>query len=254
MHNELLHIGPFTIYGYGLMIAIGILAAYFVGERLAKKRGISSDSIFTLVILAVVCGFAGSKILYFITILPQIIEDVSVMKNLSSGWVVYGGIIGGIGGIAICGKIYKVSFFDYLDIAAPACALAQGFGRIGCLLAGCCYGAETSSAFSIVFTHSDYAPNNIALIPTQPLMSILDFMHFVFLIFVFRKTNKRGLVTGLYLFLYSIGRFVMEFFRGDLSRGHVGMLSTSQFIGLFLGLAGLLIVIWTMRKGKEETA
>lgn len=127
----------------------------------------------------------------------------------------------------------------YLDLTLPSVALAQGFGRIGCLLAGCCYGRETESAFSITFEHSAYAPNGVALIPTQIISSGLDYLHFIILLIFVKKWKKKdGQVTGLYFMLYSAGRFILEYFRGDLERGSVGVLSTSQFIAIFIFLMG----------------
>ena len=105
----------------------------------------------------------------------------------------------------------------------PSIALAQGFGRVGCLMAGCCYGAETDSWFHIVFHDSSYGPNGVPLIPTQAISSVLNFLHFFFLIWFARKERPAGQVAGLYLVCYSIGRFILEFYRGDLERGSVGI-------------------------------
>ena len=125
----------------------------------------------------------------------------------------------------------------------PSVALAQGFGRIGCLLAGCCYGKETSDAFSITFHRSDFAPNGVALVPTQIYSSILDFLHYGLLLLILRSQKKDGETAAAYLIFYSAGRFVLEFFRGDLARGSVGVLSTSQFISVFTFLAGIVLLV-----------
>ena len=159
-----------------------------------------------------------------------------------------------IGGI-LAGCLYcyikKTDFWKYFDLVMPSVALAQGFGRIGCLLAGCCYGRETNSIFSITFQNSDFAPNHVALIPTQIYSSVLDFLHFGILLYIARHKKKDGQVAACYLIFYSIGRFVLEFFRGDLIRGSVGMLSTSQFISLFILVAGILILVI---RSKKKTA
>ena len=149
------------------------------------------------------------------------------------------------------GYIKKTDFWKYFDLVMPSVALAQGFGRIGCLLAGCCYGRETNSIFSITFQNSDFAPNHVALIPTQIYSSVLDFLHFGILLYIARHKKKDGQVAACYLIFYSIGRFVLEFFRGDLIRGSVGMLSTSQFISLFILVAGILILVI---RSKKKTA
>lgn len=241
MKNELFSIGPITIYGYGLMIAIGIIAAYLVGEYRAKKYGLESDHVFYFVIWCVIGGFAGSKILYFITDLKNIIADPKIMLNLQDGWVVYGGIVGGIISAMLYSRLKKIRFLSYFDILIPSVALAQGFGRIGCLFAGCCYGRETLSPLGIVFHESAYAPNGISLVPTQIISSGLNFLHFFALIWFAKHKKADGQVGALYLIFYSIGRFILEYYRGDFNRGSVGSLSTSQFISIFTVTAGLVL-------------
>ena len=253
MKNELFRIGPFVAHGYGLMIGIGIIAAYMAGEYRAKKKGLNADLIFPIAIWCAAGGILGAKLLYYITILPDILADPSLLlKDLTNGFVVYGGIIVGILTGYLFARKHKLNFWRYFDLVMPSIALAQGFGRLGCLLAGCCYGVETGSWFHIVFHDSALAPNGVPLVPTQILSSVLNFLHFFLLIWFARKKRPAGQVAGLYLICYSIGRFVMEFFRGDLERGNVGALSTSQFISLFLVVAGLAIFFGAKKYQKEE--
>lgn len=243
MKNELVTIGPITIHGYGLMIAIGVMAAFMVAEFRAKKNGLDSEKIFPLAIWCLISGMLGAKLLYYITQIREIIINPSILLNVTEGFVVYGGIIGGVlAGYLYCKK-EKLDFLKYFDLVMPSIALAQGFGRIGCLFAGCCYGVKVDGPFSIVFHDSKYAPNGMALLPTQLISSGLDFLHFFILLIIAKKKKADGQVAGFYLIFYSIGRFILEFFRGDLIRGQVGMLSTSQFISLFLLVAGCLIVL-----------
>lgn len=243
MKNELLTIGPFTLYGYGLMIAIGAISAYLVTEYRAKKKGMQYELIFSLFWWCLIGGIIGAKVLYIITQLKEIIADPAILLKVSEGFVVYGGIIGGIfSGFLFC-KLKKLNFLQYFDLVMPSIALAQGFGRMGCILAGCCYGHETESSFGITFHESSYAPNNVSLIPTQPISSALNFLNFIALVLISRKVKVDGQVAGFYLIFYSAGRFIIEFFRGDLERGTIGALSTSQFIAIFLFLIGLAIVI-----------
>lgn len=245
MKNELFTIGPVTIYGYGLMIAIGALSAYITSEYRAKKRGMQYELVFNLFIWALVGGILGAKLLYLLTQLKAIMEDPSLLLDISHGFVVYGGIIGGIISGFLFTKKHKLNFLEFFDLVMPSIALAQGFGRLGCLLAGCCYGNETNSVFHLIFHESDFAPNNVPLIPTQPISSVLDFLNFFALIMIAKRSKAKGQVAGFYLTFYSAGRFILEFFRGDLVRGTVGPLSTSQFIAIFLFLIGLAIIIIT---------
>ena len=199
MHNELLHIGPLTVYGYGFMIAMGVLAAWFVAEQRARKLKLACEHIFYLVVWCAIGGFTSAKILFWITNWREFLQNPRQIIG-SDGFVVYGGIIGGIlVGWLYC-RIKKLKFLEYFDLMMPSIALAQGFGRIGCFLAGCCYGQ----------------------------------------------------VAACYLIFYSIGRFVIEFFRGDIERGSVGVLSTSQFISIFTTVAGIILLLTVVKKQKQE--
>ena len=252
-NNELFRIGSLTVYGYGLMIAIGVLAAYTIGEYRAKKQGLSPDELFWLAISCLVGGIVGAKLLFYLVELKAIIENPKLLLDITHGFVVYGGIIGGIGvGYLFC-KIRKLNFLQYFDLVMPSIAIAQGFGRVGCMFAGCCYGRETNSWFHVIYETSEFAPNGVALIPTQLIMAGLNFVHFFLLIFLAKKVVKvSGQVAGSYLVCYSIGRFFLEYLRND-PRGNVNLLSTSQFISLFILLAGVGIILFCGYLGKKQT-
>ena len=252
MKNDLLTIGNFTIHGYGLMIGIGIIAAYLVSEYRAKKRGLDSELLLSIALWVVVPGLICAKLLYYITVFDDILKNPRILLDLTGGYVVYGGIIGGIlGGYLFC-RIKKVPFWKYFDLVIPSVALAQAFGRIGCLFAGCCYGQQTAGPLSIVFTESDFAPIGVPLVPTQPISSGLNFIHFLILIWFSKRATAEGQVSSLYIILYSAGRFVLEFFRGDLERGSVGTLSTSQFISIFAFIAGIVLFTICTVRGKNR--
>ena len=251
-NNELLQIGPFTVYGYGLMIAIGVLIAYSVGEYRAKKQGLSADELFWITVSCLVGGIFGAKLLFILVEIKAIIADPSILLDITHGFVVYGGIIGGIGvGYLYC-KIRKLEFLKYFDLVMPSIAIAQGFGRVGCMFAGCCYGRQTDGWFHVVYHSSDFAPNGVALIPTQMIMAVLNFAHFFILAFLIKKLVKHdGQIAGFYLVFYSIGRFFLEYLRND-PRGNVNILSTSQFISLFILLAGVGTVLLCGYHGKRK--
>lgn len=245
MYNDLFSIGPFTVHGYGLMIAIGIILAYVVAEKRAVKAGLDSDLVFGLTITVVIAGIAGAKLLFYITEIREIVNNPRLLLDFSNGFVVYGGIICGIlAGYIYC-RMRKCSFPAFADLILPSVALAQGFGRIGCFLAGCCYGIRTDGACYVVFTNSGFAPNGVHLVPTQLISSGLDFLNFFVLILLAKKNRTPGRIAFFYLLFYSVGRFLLEFLRGDIQRGNVGILSTSQFISLWVAavaVAGLVIL------------
>jgi phosphatidylglycerol:prolipoprotein diacylglycerol transferase len=255
MYNDIFKIGGLTIHGYGLAIGLGVICAVFLSEYRGKKRGFNTDQLFSVFLLVLIFGFVGAKLLYCIVELKSILKNPMLILS-GDGFVVYGGILGGIAAVAIYCRIKKVSFLKYLDLLAPAVAIAQGFGRIGCFLAGCCYGRETDSAFFIMFRNSLYAPNGVKLLPTQLMSSAGDFLIALVLLLYAKKEKRKGKTIGLYLILYSAGRFAIEFFRNDY-RGAVGFLSTSQFISIFTLILGLLLFltnIFSRGKNKKEKA
>ena len=139
MYNNIFSIGPIVIRGYGLMIAIGVITALFIGDKRAQKRGLNPDEIWNLTLFCAAFGFLGAKLLFVIVDWRNFLQDpLSVLKT--NGFVVYGGIIAGVLAGYIWCRIRKLVFLDYFDIVLPSVAVAQGFGRVGCFLAGCCYG------------------------------------------------------------------------------------------------------------------
>ena len=238
MYNDLLSIGPVTIRGYGLMIGLGIVAAILLGEYRAKKRGLNGEAIYGLTFFAVVTGFVAAKLLFILTQWENFLKNPKAYLSFE-GFVVFGGIIGAILSLYLYCRVKKLDLLDYLDLMAPSVALAQAFGRVGCFLAGCCYGRETDSCIGVVFTHSAYAPNGVKLLPTQLFMSAGDLLLMLILLWYSSKKRMKGRTTMLYLILYSLGRFALEFLRND-NRGTVGILSTSQFIGILTAIAGAI--------------
>ena len=250
MYNDILTIGPFTIHGYGLMIAIGILAAMFIGEKRAKNRNLNPDEIYNLTICCAFFGFWGAKILFCIVEWKNFVQNPLALLK-SSGFVVYGGIIAGVlAGFLWC-HFRKLEFWKYFDIVLPSVAVAQGFGRLGCFLAGCCYGRETDAWYGIAFQNSQYAPNQVKLIPTQLISAFGMFAIAGILFWYALKPRKQGQTGFLYLILYSVGRSCVEFLRND-HRGEIGILSTSQFISIFVLIFGIAGFYTMSKRGQKD--
>lgn len=246
MFNDI-KIGPITFHMYGLMIALGFFAALLLCLKRGKKRGLDEDIIWGIFFCAIVGGAIGCRVLYYIVELPQIIEDPSILWDFRNGYVVYGGIIGGALASFLYCRSKGVRFLTYFDLVMPAVALGQGFGRLGCFFAGCCYGRETDAWFGITFHNSQFAPNGVKLIPTQLMSSAGDFIICGILLLYARHTQKEGRVGAAYLVLYGIGRFIIEFFRSDY-RGSIGALSTSQIISIAVVAAGAVLFAVTGKR------
>lgn len=229
---DLFSIGKIVVHGYGFMIGLGLLFCILLGLYRAKKHSMDQEVVLDIALIGGISGFLGAKILYVIVEIDQFIKNPLQVLG-SEGFVVYGGIIMGIGMAIIYCKRKKVNFLEYFDLLIPSVALAQGFGRIGCFLAGCCYGSETTSVLGVIFPESALAPAGVKLLPTQLFSSAGDFLMVLILLLYSKKAKRPGDVGILYLFLYGVGRFCLEFFRSD-ERGFIGVLSTSQLISIFI--------------------
>ena len=244
-----IHIGSLDIPTFGLMMMLGMLAAFALIYANRKRIPYSEDDLVTMALYAIIGGFIGSKLLYWIVEFDRILADPHfLLETLTAGFVFYGALILGSLSVWFFTRRKKQCFFAYADLVMPAFILAQGFGRIGCFCAGCCYGAPTASALGVVYPAGSAAPAGIPLLPTQLFESAFCFLFAAVLTVLLRKQKRYGLTTGVYLVGYGMWRFVIEFFRSD-DRGAVGALSTSQFIGIFIILAGIALLL-LVRAGK----
>ena len=243
-----IHVFGLTLPTFGLMMSLGMLCAFVLLFKTRKYIDLSEDDLLSAVILAIVCGMLGSKILYWITEVRSIIANPASFKYMIlSGLVFYGSLIGGLIGLMIFCRRKRKSFLALADLFMPSLVLGQAFGRIGCFHAGCCYGKETSGWLSVTFPEGCVAPAGVPLVPTQLLESAFLFILTVVLVWMLSKKLKSGTVLGWYLILYGVWRFIIEFYRND-ERGAVGALSTSQFIAIFAVLIGIVLLI-LIRKG-----
>jgi phosphatidylglycerol:prolipoprotein diacylglycerol transferase len=160
--------------------------------------------------------------------------------------VFYGGFIGGLVGVVLFCKKFNITLIPLFDLAAPALALSHAIGRMGCYFGGCCYGMEVphNHPLSIIYpSESLSAPPNVPLLAIPLIEAGFLFVLFALLTFVYIKTNKNGLCALIYFLLYPIGRFMLEFYRGDLVRGTYGLLTTSQYISIGVLIFGIVYFI-----------
>jgi phosphatidylglycerol:prolipoprotein diacylglycerol transferase len=256
MYPRLLELGPITVYTYGVLLA----AAYLLGLKLAmtraKARGLDSARVLDLGIYIIISALIGAKLLLFITDFQTFKNDPRELLTLArSGGVFYGGLI-----LAVSVALWYIRraglpLWTTCDVFAPGIALGHVIGRFGCLFAGCCYGRPTSRPWGIVFTDPFAAANvgtplGIPLHPTQLYEAGAEMLILGVLLFTERKGRPfAGRTFWLYMLLYAISRFIIEFFRGD-ERGTVGIFSTSQFISIVLAPLAIGMLIYLARWGQ----
>lgn len=244
MRPELLHIGSLTIYSWGVFFSIGFVSALFVALRLARRYGLNEDRIFDLVLLLVAAGLAGGRILHVVLNWP-LYAGASPLQYVAF-WD--GGLswYGGLGGALLAGWLFtratRLNFLATADIIAPPLSLAYAITRIGCFLAGCCYGHETSLPIGVVFPGLG-GPRH----PTQLYSSAINFAIFFVLLAALRRKRFDGQVFLEYIIYYSAYRFVIEFFReGPMLFGPFTLTQPLALLGLVLG--ALLLAKLSHRK------
>lgn len=237
-----------TIPTYGILGMLGAVLGLLLALLRCPRFGLNRDDCAYLFAFGGLSAAAGAKLLYLLTVLPQLLRDIRLSsiradlfleKYLSGGLVFYGGLLGALLGAALSARFFGLSLTRHLPAMLPAFPLAHGIGRLGCFAVGCCYGIPAE--WGIVFTHSPFAPNGVKLIPVQLIEAVLEFGLCFFLIWYSERKGSPVRMLGSYLALYGTFRFLLEFFRGDELRGSWLGLSTSQWISLFvLPLGGFL--------------
>ena len=221
MYPRLFHIyGPVWIHTYGVMIALGFLVFLFLTTRHPlRKKLIGTEEYLDVVLLGLISGVAGGRLLYVLTNLNQFTDNLlQIFYPWVGGFTVIGAIFGVLAIVPFRLYRLKVPVLPILDLATLYAPLMQAIARLGCLGAGCCYGAPASNIWwAIIFTnpHGE-APLNIPLHPAQIYTSLASLMIFFILMGVSRKLLKyQGSMLCAYLALENTARFITDFWRGD---------------------------------------
>jgi phosphatidylglycerol:prolipoprotein diacylglycerol transferase len=176
-----------------------------------------------------------------------------MFKLWEGGLVFYGGLLLTVGVTLAYMKWHRLPLWKWADLFSPPIALGLFFGRIGCFLAGCCYGKETSLPWGVIFKDpNSLARLSVSLHPTQLYEAAGCLVLFFFLRWKEEKKAFDGQIFWLFLLLYAVLRFLIETVRDD-PRGFLfhGLLSTSQGIGIFLGILSLFMLFYLRRKQGE---
>ncbi len=268
MFPKLIDFGEVSLFGvqfhavlhtYGFLLAAGFLIALRVAAIRGKKFGVEANLMMDLGLYILVSALVGAKLLLLFVDWEHYRHDP--FSLIRSGGVFYGGLVAAVLTSIWFFRKHRLSVWQMTDILAPSVALGHAIGRLGCFTAGCCYGKPTRMPWGVTFT-DPYSkeivgvPLNVPLHPTQLYEAFVEFALFGLLIFLAGRKKFDGQIFWTYVFGYSIARFVIEFFRGDLERGFVfgGALSTSQVIALLLLVASLFALLTLRRLPQKRTA
>jgi len=238
----------FAVPSYGLMAALGFIVStswLFCKRIYDLDYEMSFRDFLGLILMCGVGCLIGSKLLYGLTQIPVLIEDCSfdnlIYSFVGGGFVFYGGLFGAYLGAYIFAKYKEHDISKILGFITPAFALFHAFGRIGCLLAGCCYGFHLDNSIMIGNVQFNY-------FPIQIVESVFEFIMF----FILKRMKEQNRIFKMYLVCYSCFRFCAEFFRGDIIRGVWFGFSTSQWISIIIILY-LMIAFYKKKLKKSIT-
>ncbi len=263
MYPKILELGPITLHSYGLLLALAFLSATALLARLAAREQVPASRSWDLAFVVILSSLLGAKLLMVLTNFSYYVSQPSRFVSLEfwqAGGAYFGGLIGAIlGSYWYISRSSDLEFPVMADAAAPAIALGQTIGRLGCFGAGCDYGKPTSLPWGVTFT-SEYAsqnvgvPLNVTLHPTQLYESVGALLLFFLLLWIHGHRRFAGQVFAVYLMGYGLLRFANEFFRGDRGRGLLfdGQVSVHQLIAVGLILAALLVLYSARKKSNPQ--
>ena len=305
MQPVLFHLGESPVHSYPVLIGLGFLLGLWLASRAAPKAGIDRRIVVDLCWWLILSGLVGSRIAFilvnwdqyyypcfdyarFNALYPNQAIDgpdcLRLFRFWTGGLVFLGGVIGAIAVMIWFLRREKISFWPMADVIIPSLALGQGFGRLGCFLAGCCFGQVSQAPWAIAWPRKSLcflyqwrqgligaqAAQSLPVHPVQLYDAAFGFALCAFLCWLRRRKRYDGQVFLSWLWIYPLGRSAIELFRGDSDRGFlfqwtlpalnrllglpeqtVNLLSTSQALSLGM-VAVAMVLLWRMKRRDQN--
>jgi phosphatidylglycerol---prolipoprotein diacylglyceryl transferase len=259
MHPRLISTPYFTIYTFGVLLALAYLSALWWVVRGARREGMDPDRVVSLCLWAIVGAIVGAKAMMIVRTLPEYLGNPSELwsfATLQSAGDFYGGFLGALAAVGLFfARNRSLQFWPVADLCGPAIALGQGIGRIGCFMAGDDYGKFSRVPWAVTFTDPDAAriggaPLGQPLHPVQLYESLTCFILFGVLVWWTRRRKFDGEIILGYVMLYAAARFCLEYVRGDADRGFVfgGLFSVSQFLAIIIAAVSFVLFVRRYRQ------
>ena len=262
----LFHLGPLTVYSYGLMMALGFLAADYVIRLECIRRGLDPEYSSSIVIAAAVAGLIGSRVYAILDDLPTYLADPKTMIFSGSGFVFYGGMIGGLIGAYLVSRWYRIGLGVTMDMCGPALAIGQAIGRIGCQLSGDGdWGLPSTVPWAMSYPRAIVGWNSDTVLKLDdhyrlvsgyfpgvrvhpaPIYETILYVGVFTILWSMRKTSHpAGRIMYWYLLLGGAARFIVEFWRINPRVFYV--LSEAQLIAIGMMLIGGVGLILTRER------
>ncbi|WP_457621574.1 prolipoprotein diacylglyceryl transferase [Persephonella sp.] len=258
MFPDLIKIGDFVIHTYGLLVALGMIASFYTAIYFGKKEGLNVKNVENLFLFAVLGGLVGARIAYILEHPDEFRSFFDYVAVWKGGIDWFGAFLGGAVILLILLKKYRFPPLKIADIAGISIAIGHGIGRLGCTAAGCCYGKpvpEDSIFRPIGITFPDHphtaAPHGFPLYPTQPAEALGNFIIFGILFLLYRKKSFDGQIFSVYLILYGVERFLLEFWRGVTPPIPVIGLTWNQVVTAGMIITGIVILLYGLKRKKK---
>ncbi len=241
------------MHWYGVMVALGFAAGLWPAARRAPRAGMTADLVFDIGPWIIIGAIIGARFLYVVSYWDRQFAGkafTEVFMVHHGGLVYYGGLIGASVACVVFSVVKKTRLWRIADVLAPSIALGSVFGRIGCLLNGCCYGRVCALPWGIQFpTEHETHPAHVH--PTQIYDSALNLVFYAGLEWLFRRGKFDGHVFSVYLIGYAVIRSAVEFFRGDYPARYLGGWATPAHIVSIGILATGVILFLLLRRGAK---
>lgn len=266
MHPEAFRLGSLTVHWYGILLVAGFIAALWTANRRGQKVGLSPALLTDLALWLLVGGVAGARLLHVLSYWERDFAGRpwwEVFAVWRGGLVFYGGLLGAAAAGAVFARWKRLPFFRTADVLAPSIALGSVFGRLGCLMTGCCYGRPCALPWAIRFpVHSlpweDQVRNGL-ITPEQPALpvhptqlydSLANLLLYLALAWLHRRRRFDGQVFGFFLIGYAVLRSLVELARGDYSVAERwGPLTPAQVVSGLILLAGIAVLLARRPRG-----
>ncbi|MCB2193232.1 MAG: prolipoprotein diacylglyceryl transferase [Deltaproteobacteria bacterium] len=255
MFPVLFHIGPLTLHTYGVLLALGAALGLWLLTHLAKKTGLDPDRVMSLALWLLISGLVGSRLM-FVLLEPAQFKAAPwrVLAIWEGGLVFYGGVAAALIVGLILMRRWRMPMLTLMDCGAPALALAQAIGRLGCFSAGCCYGRGFEGGWcAVTFTDPfSLAPRGVPLHPTQLYTAAALLVILGVLLLLWRHRRFAGQIFFTYGFLHGIARVIIETFRADWRGEPIMGLTPTGWFALGLAVVSAAALIYLRKKNAAK--
>lgn len=256
MHKTAIQFGSLTISWYGILVASGFGMGVWTASRRARREGLSEEHVIALCNWLILGAIVGSRLWYVMSNWSEYFthnnyQEIFIIWH--GGLVFYGGLVGAVLTGWLHVRYHKLPFWKLADLLAPSLALGHFFGRLGCLMNGCCYGKPTDCVWAIHFP-AEHETGGAGVHPTQIYEALANLGFSFVLAWLFRHKKYDGQVFSIYLIGYAILRFCVEHYRGDYSTYYLGgQLTPAQVFSIPMLVLGL-VFWWRLPQWTRVTA